>query len=120
MARCAFAAPKGVQLKQELVLFARQILASCHGGPGGRLPLPLRAGSPTFRADLLLLGANPRDGIRHLQRGRAVVLRGRVFDQATRQPLLDECCVAPPLSVKAAAMSYAHAPPKQSQQYARA
>ena len=59
--------------------------------------------APTFWADLLLLGANPRDGIRHLQQGRAVVLRGRVFDQATRQPLLDESCVAPPLSAKAAA-----------------
>ena len=86
-----------MQLNQELVLFSCQSLASCHGGPGGgRLPLPPRAGSPTFRADLLLLGANPRDGIRHL-------LRGRVFDQTTRQPLLDECCVVPPLSAKAAA-----------------
>ena len=95
-----------MQLNQELVLFSCQSPASCHVGPGGgRLPLPPRAGSPTFRADLLLLlpGANPRDGIRHLQQGRAVVLRGRVFDQATRQPLLDECCVAPPLKAKAAA-----------------
>ena len=106
-----------MQLNQELVLFSCQSPASCHGGPGGggRLPLLPRAGSPTFRADLLLLlvlvllllllllGANPRDGIRHLQQGRAVVLRGRVFDQATRQPLLDECCVASPLSAKAAA-----------------
>ena len=93
-----------MQLNQELVLFSCQSLASCHGGPGGgRLPLPPRAGGPTFRADLLLLGANPRDGIRHLQKGRAVVLRGRVFDQTTRQPLLDECCVVPPLSAKAAA-----------------
>ena len=60
--------------------------------------------APTFWADLLLLlGANPRDGIRHLQQVLPVVLRGRVFDQATRQPLLDECCVAPPLKAKAAA-----------------
>ena len=59
--------------------------------------------APTVRADLLLLGVNPREGIRHLQQGRAVVLRGRVFDQTTRQPLLDECCVVPPLSTKAAA-----------------
>ena len=59
--------------------------------------------APTFWADLLLLGANPRDGIRHLQQVLPVVLRGRVFDQATRQPLLDECCVARPLKAKAAA-----------------
>ena len=92
-----------MQLNQELVLLARQSPASCHGGPdGGRLPLPPRAGSPTFRADLLL-GANPRDGIRHLQQVLSVVPSGRVFDQATRQPLLDECCVAPPLKAKTAA-----------------
>ena len=71
-----------MQLCQELVLFARQSPANCHGGPGGggRRPLRPRASSPTFRADLLLLGVNPRDGNRHLQQGRAVVLRCRVFD----------------------------------------
>jgi imidazolonepropionase-like amidohydrolase len=53
-----------------------------------------------FRADLLLLDANPLEDIRHLQQVRAVVLRGRVFDRVALESLLDEMRTKP-LSVKA-------------------
>ncbi|WP_171025811.1 amidohydrolase family protein [Hymenobacter jeollabukensis] len=43
--------------------------------------------APDFRADLLLLDANPLDDIRSLRQVRAVVLRGRVFDRAALEAL---------------------------------
>jgi adenine deaminase len=55
--------------------------------------------APDFRADLLLLDANPLEDIRHLQQVRAVVLRGRVFDRIALEALLKELR-AKPLSVK--------------------
>jgi imidazolonepropionase-like amidohydrolase len=55
-----------------------------------------------FRADLLLLDASPLEDIRHLQQVRAVVLRGRVYDRAALQSLLEEVREATPLSAKAA------------------
>ena len=58
--------------------------------------------APDFRADLLLLDANPLEDICHLQQVRAVVLRGRVFDRAALQALLREFREVPPLSAKAA------------------
>jgi imidazolonepropionase-like amidohydrolase len=57
--------------------------------------------APDFRADLLLLDANPLEDIHHLQQVRAVVLRGRVFDRAALQALLDEVREKPSLSANA-------------------
>jgi imidazolonepropionase-like amidohydrolase len=43
--------------------------------------------APDFRADLVLLDANPLNDIRHLLQVRAVVLRGRVFERAALDAL---------------------------------
>jgi imidazolonepropionase-like amidohydrolase len=58
--------------------------------------------APDFRADLLLLDANPLVDIHHLQQVRAVVLRGRVFDQHALQALLSEFREVPAMSTKTA------------------
>ena len=58
--------------------------------------------APDFRADLLLLDANPLEDIRHLQQVRAVVLRGRLFDRHALQVLLHEPGEEPALSAKTA------------------
>lgn len=56
--------------------------------------------APDFRADLLLLDANPLENIRHLQQVQAVVLGGRVLDKATLQALLSELEEVPLPSAK--------------------
>lgn len=57
--------------------------------------------APDFRADLVLLDANPLENICNLQLVRAVVLRGRVFDHTALQALLREHREMPELSAKA-------------------
>jgi imidazolonepropionase-like amidohydrolase len=47
------------------------------------------------RADLVLLDANPLTDIAHVSRISAVVLRGRLFDRAALERLVDEMADAP-------------------------
>jgi imidazolonepropionase-like amidohydrolase len=46
--------------------------------------------APKFRADLVLLDANPLEDIRNIQRIRAVFLRGRYFDRDSLNRLLED------------------------------
>jgi imidazolonepropionase-like amidohydrolase len=46
--------------------------------------------APGKRADLVLLDANPLQDIRHTQRIRAVVVRGRLMDRASLDRLLSD------------------------------
>jgi imidazolonepropionase-like amidohydrolase len=57
--------------------------------------------APTFRADLVLLDANPLENIRHVQQVRAVVLRGYTFDRAALDALTKKAQAKPPLNAKA-------------------
>lgn len=56
--------------------------------------------APAFRADLVLLDANPLDNIRHLQQVRAVVLRGYTFDRAALDALTEKARTLTALSAK--------------------